>query len=411
MAQSSAAHDPYLALPKPSARKPIRKTKGWVLFAATVAALGALAFRFAPSDSKPAFKVAPVVRRTVVRVVEATGHLDVTSRVEVSAPAPGRVVQIFAKPGDVVTRGQPLVQLDQEATSFAATGARASARAASSRVAEARATLGAATDVRERMEALAARGLASDGELAGVRATEAKAAAELTGALAAQSAASETVAAAELDHARRTVRAPADGMLLEAPRWSGAVVAPEQGPLAVIGSDPGLLRIDASVAEADIGAIRCGQEAEFTVPAFPDHVFHARVEARASDRESSATAPSYLVTLSAPNSDRALLPGMTATVRIEVARAENVVSVREAALRFAPESAGGVPPRSRVFRLDAGNRIVPVEVSTGVSDAAFTEVVPRDPTTLHAGDRVVIGLPVAGATSADGPGISLGKRP
>jgi len=411
MAQSSAVHDSYLVLPESVARQPTRKTKHWVLFAAAIAASGALAFRFAPSDSKPAFRVARVVTRSVVRLVEATGHLDVTTRVEVAAPAPGRVLQIFAQAGDVVTRGQPLVQLDQEAARVVATGARASARAASSRVAGARASLAAATDVRERTEALAARGLASDGELAGVQATEAKAAAELTGALAGQSAASETVATAELEKERCTVRAPADGTLLAAPRWSGAVVAPEQGSLAVIGSDLGVLRIDASVAEADIGAIRSGQEAEFTVPAFPDRVFHARVEARASDRENSASAPSYLVTLSAPNPDRALLPGMTATVRIEVARAENVLSVREAALRFAPESAGAARPRSRVFRFDPENRVVPVEVSAGVSDAAFTEVVPRDPTTLHAGDSVVIGLPVGGATSADGPGISLGKRP
>jgi len=99
-----------------------------------------------------------------------------------------------------------------------------------------------------------------------VRAAEDKAAAGLSGAKAALSAAAETAATAKLEHDWRTVRAPVDGTLLAAPRWVGAVVDPEHSPLAVIGSDPGVLRIDASVAEADIGAVRIGQEAEFTVP-------------------------------------------------------------------------------------------------------------------------------------------------
>lgn len=412
MANSHAVPDTHLALPPSLARGPSRRWALWLLVGVSVAAtIVVVALRRAPSASTEQYRTAAVARRTVIRVVEATGHLDVMTRVEVPAPAPGRLSEIFVKAGATVAQGQPLAQLDDEAASAAASGARASLRAADGRVAEARAALAAATDVRERTEALAARGLASAGEVANVRATEARADAALKAARATLSGASASASAAELDRQRRTVRAPVSGTLLTAPRWSGAVVGPEHGPLAVIGSDPGLLRIDASVAEADIGPVRVGQEAAFTVPAFPDRTFRARVEERAGDRESAGGAPSYLVTLSAPNSDRALLPGMTTTVRIEVTRAENAMVVREAALRFSPERATDAPPRSRVFRVEPGGSIAPVEVSPGVSDGAYTEVVPRDPQSLHPGDVVVIGLPLSTDEGGPGPGITLGKRP
>jgi HlyD family secretion protein len=232
----------------------------------------------------------------------------------------------------------------------------------------------------------------------------------LKGAFADLASANEKLASENLAKDDRTIRAPASGVVIDAPRWVGALAGPETGPLFVIGSDLDTLRLDASVPEADIGSVRAGQTASYTVPAFPSRTFHAEVVTRAIQPDTSSTGTTYRVTLKAENPDRALLPGMTATVRLEVARGDNVLAVREAALRFAPDAANEAPGRSRVWRVGADHRIVPVDVEAGVSDAAYTAVSPRDPRALRVGDAVVIGLPPTGASERSGPGISLRNK-
>jgi HlyD family secretion protein len=284
-------------------------------------------------------------------------------------------------------------------------------RAAASRVAEARAALNVATDVRQRTEALASRGLSSASDVVSAKASEEKADAVLKGAIAELASANEKVSSENLAKEDRTIRAPANGTVIDAPRWLGAVVGPAAGPLFVIGSELDTLRLDASVPEADIGSVRAGQTAVYTVPAFPGRTFRAEVVTRAIQPETSSTGmTTYRVTLKAPNPDRSLLPGMTATAKLEVARAENALVVREAALRFAPDTKNEAPPRSRVWRVDADHGIVPVDVAAGVSDAAYTAVSPQDPRALRAGDAVVIGLPPTSSPEKSGPGITLRKR-
>jgi HlyD family secretion protein len=114
--------------------------------------------------------------------------------------------------------------------------------------------------------------------------------------------------------------------------------------------------------------------------------------------------------LNVANSDRTLLPGISANVRFEVARADNALAVREAALRFAPDGTGEAAPRSRVFVTKDGRNPKEIALAPGVSDAAFTAVTPKDPSGLHVGDEVVIGLPPSREDTHQGPGITLGKR-
>lgn len=376
-----------------------------------VVGVAVLAALRVPQKTTVHYRTAPVVRRTVVAIVEATGHLDVTNRVEVPVTLPGRLAEIFVEAGTTVDSGQPLAQIDETSARAVESSARAKTGAAEGRVAEARAAVDAARDIRERTLQLAERGLASDAEVASVRAAEAKAQAALKAARAELSGATASASSAELDRKSLTIRAPIAGTVLSAPKWPGGFVGPDKGPLFTIGSDTKLMRIDASVAEADIGSVRTGQSAQFTVPAFPERSFHATVGRRSTEPDRNATVTSYMVTLNAPNSDRVLLPGMTATVRIEVARAENVLAVREPALRFMPDSEAEGTPRSRVFRISGGDRLVPVDVKPGISDAAYTEIQIPDKTVLHVGDLVVTGYVPREGEESEGPGIKLGNRP
>lgn len=407
MANSHALPDSRLVLPERLARRRPRK---WALWFLALAAAGvAAAPLLAPRESTEKYRTAPVERRTVVAVVEATGRIDVTSRVEVPSTSSGRLAEIFAEAGATVESGQPLAQIDEESTRALVSSARARIAAAQGRVAEAQAALDAAADTRKRTLALAARGLASDGEVASVRAAEARSQAALQVARAERSGATASASSAEIDRKSRTIRAPIGGVVLSAPKWTGRVVGPEQGALFVIGSDTKVLRIEASVPEADIGSVRIGQAAQFSVPAYPDRSFRAAVDARSTEPDREASVTSYVVTLSAENPDGTLLPGMTATVRIEVGRSESALAVREPALRFLPDSAEETKPRSRVFRLSGGN-LAPVEVQPGISDATYTQIEPRDGSALRPGDLVVIGLLPRANDGDEGPGITLGTR-
>jgi HlyD family secretion protein len=401
--------DAGLELPDTIGRPPSRRKAIVVVLLAAIAA--AVAWWVVSARGREVqYRVAPVVRRTVVQTVEAQGKIDVATRYEVPSPRIGRLVSVYVEVVASVTKDQPLAELDQEPSLASVRGSRAARRASWSHITEARAALTAATDARRRTEELRSRNVASDADVVNARTAEAKAQAALDAAKSDFGVATANVTSAELQMDEGVIRAPAAGTVLDAPRTLGNVVGPERGPLFVIGSDLNNLRIDAPVAEADIGSIHVGQPAEFTVPAFPGRTFRAEVVDRALSPEQTTTGTSYRVGLNVVNSDRALLPGMSANVRFEVARAENALAVREAALRFAPDGAAETAPRSRVFVTRNGKHPEEVNVAPGVSDAAFTAVTPKNPAALRVGDELAIGLPPGREDTHQGPGITLGKR-
>lgn len=381
----------------------------WI--AALVFSVGAAAagyVYYGPKSAEPnPYRPAEVERRSIVKLVEATGQLDVMRRLEIPAPAAGQLTEILVKAGDTVTAGQALAKLDQRAAAIAVDAAGAGLVAASSRVAEAQAALTAAEENRKRVEALLSRQLASESEVAAARANEAKAHAVLRGARAEVAVAGHGVKSAKLGVSLATIVSPMDGVVLRAPEIPGMVVTPDKGALFVIGTPIQSLRIDADVAESDIGELRPKQAARFTVPAFSKE-FDAVVEQVGIDARRVGASVRYPVTLKVNNGDASLLPGMSATVRIEVARADNVVAVREAALRFVPSDAPDAEPRTRVWRM-TNTGVEEVSVTPGLSDGAFTEL-KTPPETLTVGTPVAIGVGNAAKQKSGGAGIRLGNR-
>ena len=117
----------------------------------------------------------------------------------------------------------------------------------------------------------------------------------------------------------------------------------------------------------------------------------------------------YPLVLRAKNPEGLLRPGMSARLSIQVATAENVLTVRDAALRFTPEATAEPPSEPRVWVSQDGVKAESVEVTVGLSDGIYTEVRPRGGT-LNAGDTVVIGKLARSADGSGGPGISLKSR-
>jgi HlyD family secretion protein len=381
-----------------------------VVLLLVAAVVGAVLYSKRAQPVVELYRTVPIARRDVARVIEATGHLDARSRFEVPAPFAGRLTEIAVKQGDRVQRGQVLARLDDRAGVFAVRNASASKQAASWHQAEAKTALEAAAAERGRVERLLGRGLASTQEVASAKSAEARANAALEAARAEQQVADSQLASAKFTHNQGEIVAPIDGVVLTAPDNLGSAVSPERA-LFVLAEPLELMRVDVDVNEADIGEVRVGQEANFEVQAFPGQKWSAHVDRLAVEPRREGGVVTYSVRLLADNREGKLLPGMTASVQLEVARVKNVLTVREAALRFVPPSdADDAPPRTRLFKRVSPGQLVAVAVRAGLSDGTFTQVEATGAQPLAEGDEIAVGLLRADAVERGQPGISLGGK-
>lgn len=398
-----------LQIPPMRRRARLRRIIVFGVLLASAAAAATVLIR--PKPVAELYRTLPLARRSIVRLVDATGHIRVTGRVEVAPPFPGRLVQILVEPRARVKKGQLLAKLDDRAQRLALSQAQASQLAAAGRLAEARVSYDAALEEQRHSQRLVQRGLASQQDAVNARTAADRAAAVLAAAQAESHVASGSVDSAALTRTSTEIVAPADGIVLKAPETLGMMVDPERGALFVLGASLQVLHIDALVNETDIAQVRVGQATYFEVQGLPGRTFEARVERIALEPEIQAGVVSYPVMLTANDADGVLLPGMTALVHLEVARVENVLAVLEAALRFAPDNAPTAPPRTRLWRRTGPALAEPVRIRAGLSDGAFTEVTAAEGESLQEGDPIVTGLFRPDEQGAGKPSITLGRKP
>jgi len=399
------AQDNRLQIPQLARRARLRRLL--VLLVLLAAAGAAVAYYTRPKPAAELYRVDRVARRTLIQLVETTGSVDVRSRVEVPAPTAGRLTSIAVQIRQKVEKGQLLATLDERAAQLAVRSAKVGVQAAAGRVGQAQAGFVSAQQVEERVRRLHDKGLASQQELGDAQSELARARAALDALRAERKLASEQVASAELGQSMSAIVAPAAGVVLRAPDRVGAAVRPEAGPLFVISDPLDTMRIEAFVGETEIALVQPGRKAEVLVQAIPGRSFSASVERIGLEPKREGGVVQYPVSLLVDNPDGALLPGMSARVRMEVARAEQVLSVHEAALRFSPEDAEPAKPRSRVFVRSGDNDLVEVAIEAGISDGVHTELKPAEGAQLGEGDYVAIGLLQPGQSSGK-PSVSLG---
>jgi HlyD family secretion protein len=251
----------------------------------------------------------------------------------------------------------------------------------------------------------------SAASVAAAKATEQEAIAALRAAESQRELDEQSASEAKLRRDETTLRAPVAGFVLSATEDVGAMVGPQTGPLFVISPPLTELMLTVPVSEADIGLVRVGQEAVFSVSAHPDQRFPARVGEIESEPQRTGSSVSYRVRLKVQNPDGSLLPGMTANVTLEIAEADGTLAVRDAALRFSPPDAAPDPDHPRVWRQRSPGELEAVDVSVGISDGAFTAVTPVGGAELSPGDNVAVGFAGSAArASTKGPGISLGRK-
>ncbi|MFZ9347690.1 MAG: efflux RND transporter periplasmic adaptor subunit [Arenimonas sp.] len=273
--------------------------------------------------------------------ISATGTLGATATVEVGTQVSGTLQTVEVDFNDQVEPGQVIARIDP--STFQARVAQASAALASAQagLAEARASaLNASRDF-ERKSQLAAKQLISKTDRDISQAQNAQAQARVQSAQAQVSQQQANLNSAQLDLAKTIIRSPVKGTVLARNVEPGQTVAASlQTPvLFKIAGDLSEMEIVLAIDEADIGQLQIGQEATFTVDAFPDRNFRGKVKQIRLAANNVSNVVTFPVVIEVNNTDQVLLPGLTATAQIITSRKAQVLTVPNAALRFRPASA------------------------------------------------------------------------
>lgn len=349
-------------------------------------------------SGKPAvaYKTSPVQRATLIATVTATGNLEPILKVLVGSQVSGTVTKWYADFNQKVEQDFVLAELDQDRFQATLDQRKAASSAARARVEAARASLADAALKRKHTEANFAQHAASDLEFEEAKIAEEQALASLHAAEAEVEQAEAEARLANVDLDRTVIRSPISGIVISRDIDAGQTVAASLSAptLFTIANDLAKLRVNAAVSETDIGRIQEGSKADFRVDAYPDRRFQGIVSQVRYAETIVDNVVTYTTLIDVDNADLALRPGMTATISFEVARAEDVLTIPNAAMRFSPEAVEvvrqGRPGRApkiqpRVFRLEAGN-LVEVPIEPGLTDGSSTEIRSGE---LKEGDEVV----------------------
>jgi len=286
-------------------------------------------------------------------IVTASGTLQATNSVDVGSELSGTVKTVEADYNDRVKAGQVLVRLDTSKLEAQLTQSKAALESARAKVLQAQATTREARSKLiqfEKVRELSDNKVPSQSEFDTAEAALERAKADEASARAAVSQAEAVLQVNQTDLAKAVIVSPINGIVIVRSIEPGQTVAAAfTAPiLFTIAEDLTQMELQVNVDEADVGQVRQGQKATFSVDAYPNRTYEARITQVRYGSKTVDGVVTYLTVLKVDNSDLSLRPGMTATADITVQKVENAVLVPAAALRFtppveeAPKSSGGL---------------------------------------------------------------------
>ena len=350
------------------------------------------------------YKTEDVRRGSLLVTISATGNLEPTNQVDVSSELSGIIDTVKVDYNDTVKAGQILAQLDTDKLSAQVLQSEAALAAAQAMVREAQASVYETRLKFQRCKRLAKNKLCAEEEVDTAQAAYMRAQAEEGSAKAHVDEARARLDADRTNLEKSVIRSPINGVVLVRAAEPGQTVASSlQAPvLFTLAEDLSQMELHVDVDEADVGQVQEGQEATFTVDAFPDRTFKAQITQVRYGAQEVDGVITYETVLTVDNSDLLLRPGMTATAEIFVQKITDALLVPNAALRFKPKtqaaqsSAGGGsllsqlmprPPRIKKDRVaeiaDNGQQRVwilrdgvpaAIPVTVGATDGIWTVV-------------------------------------
>ncbi len=366
------------------------KRRKWLAGIAALALLGgAIAWWSLGRETPIRYVTQPVARGPVVRAVAATGTVNPVMTIIVGSYVSGVIQQLSCDFNTKVVQGQVCARIDPRPYQSVVNQDAASLANGKAQLGKDTANLAYAKITAERYATLLKQDSASRDAADSAKNAYAQALAqiELDQAVVAQRQAA--LDAAQVNLGYTNIVSPVDGTVVSRNVTIGQTVAASfQTPtLFLIATDLTKMQVDTNVSESDIGGIRDGNAASFTVEAFPDRSFQGGVTQIRQAPQTVQNVVTYDVVVSVDNPDLALKPGMTATTKIVTDRRDDVLRVPDQALRYRPTALRGQrADGARVWVLRDGQPL-PIAVTTGLDDDSFSEIVTGD---LKPGDAVIV---------------------
>ena len=399
---------------------PAATRKSWakrIFWAAVAAALAGLVLWYAlartGSSNTVSYETSAAELSELTVTVSATGKIEPITKVDIGSELSGIISEVLVAENSSVKAGEVLARLDvtrlkaqQQSAAAKVTIAEAGVREAEASALESRLALA-------RQNSLGSRGVVAKEQVEAATAAAARAEATVDSSKGQLAAAEADLAVISADIRNAEINTPIDGIVMKRAAEPGQTVAASlQAPvLFEVAQDLRSIQLEAQVDEADIGQVKEGQQATFTVDAYRDRRFPAVIETLSFAPEEVDGVVTYKAVLAAANDDLALRPGMTATARITVEDYKQKLVVPNEALRFAPpkvETSSGFSitqlilprfPRNSREKRDStavasksvyvlrNGEAQQVKVETGATDGKKTIIISGE---LKPGDQVII---------------------
>lgn len=438
---------------------PWQRYAKWIALVLVVIAVIFGVSRFFGGSETSGYATQKAQRGALTVTVSATGKLAPTNQVQVGSELSGKITRVLVDVNDRVSAGQALALIDPAVLDDQIEQGQAGVAAAQATVAQNQATLTEARAQLSRFEEvsrLSGGRVPAKTEMDNARAAVARATATLRASQAQVTAQQAGLRSNQTQRDRAIIRSPVNGVVLARQVEPGQTVASSFNTptLFVIAEDLTSMELQVAIDEADVGQVKEGQTANFTVDAFPGETFPAMIQrvdvgsnlsAQSSSSSSSSSGTSsttgqvvsYAANLSVANPELRLRPGMTATAEIVTLEKNNVLLVPNAALRFTPtdssaqQASGGgmagalVPRRGRrgrggaekaatigrgarqtIYVKGADGQPQAIQVTTGDTNGQMTEILSGD---LKAGMEVITGQ-YAGESSGSSQRKSAGGQ-
>lgn len=358
----------------------------WIAGAVVLALAGGGAWWWMQRSGADAvqYRTSKIERGPISATVSASGAVNPVTQVSVGTQVSGQIRDLYVDFNSEVRAGQLIAQIDPETFEYrvrqsqadvdaaraAVLTAQANAAASRASVSRAEVDLAEARRDQERKLSLVEKQFIAQSEAdkaralvntttESLRSAQAQAGvteAQIKSAQATVAQREAALAQARIDLQRTRITSPVNGIVIKRAIEKGQTVAASlQSPeLFVIAQNLQDMQVDASIDESDVGRIRTGQKASFTVDAFPGQTFEGEVRQVRKAAQNVANVVTYVAVIGFSNTGGRLLPGMTANVRVVTDTRENVLKVPNAALRVriagiepaAPAASGAAPAAS-----------------------------------------------------------------
>lgn len=409
---------PSKLVPFPVAPSPVtpqttpkpRFKKFWLIAASlSLLAVAAVAATWWALDERGTVRyvTAPVAKGAVTRTVTATGTVNPELTIIVGAAVSGIIQQLYCDYNTRVKKGQVCARIDPRAYQSVVDQNKANLAVAKAQLEKDKANLTYAKLALGRAATLLPTHAVSQDAYDSAKSTYDQAVAQITfdEATVQQRQASLDAAQVNLDYT--DIMSPVDGTVVSRNVTMGQTVAASfQTPtLFLIATDLARMQVDANVSESDIGGIKLGNKATFTVDAYAKRTFEGTVSQVRQSPQTVQNVVTYDIVISVSNSDLTLMPGMTAASRIVVDQRDDVIRVPNQALRYVPKGLSGAvkSDQAQIWVLRDG-KPVSVPVMAGLDDDNFTEIVSGD---VKPGDLVVTAEQLATTKKAVTPRLGL----